>query len=104
MSNLDTLSRVIDNNYCAASYYPQDWNFGTWDNWAKNTSPNKNVKIYLGVPGAPDSADWGYVGINTLTPIIQTTKSQYSSFGGVMYWDMSSAYGKPTSQRVVSGC
>ena len=85
---------LSDNNYCQVSNYnsPGDWDFNLWDNWAKTQSPNKNVKIYMGVAASSGSAHTGYVPIGTLTPIIQSTKSQYSSFGGVMMWDASSAY------------
>ncbi|KAJ3554495.1 hypothetical protein NM688_g3080 [Phlebia brevispora] len=90
----DALYVQFYNNYCAVSYYnsPGDWDFGSWDNWAKTQSPNPNVKIYLGVAAMAAVADYGYVDIGTLTPIIQQTQSQYSSFGGVMMWDASAAY------------
>ena len=84
------------NNWCGLQNFnnPDAWNFGTWDNWAKTTSPNKNVKVFIGVAAAPAAADWGYVDIGTLSTIISATKSQYSSFGGIMMWDASWAYGK----------
>lgn len=63
------------------------------DTWAKTTSPNKNVKIYIGAPAAPSAAGSGYVDVNTLGNIAKQTRSQYSSFGGVMLWDASQAYG-----------
>lgn len=63
------------------------------DNWAKTTSPNKNVKIYIGAPASSTAAGSGYVAISSLAGIIQQTKAQYSSFGGVMFWDASQAYG-----------
>ena len=49
------------------------------------------------MPGADQSAGSGYLSINDLAPIIQATQSNYSSFGGVMMWDVSSAY----SERLV---
>lgn len=107
------LSKLIfgtDNNYCGLNNFANanDWNFATWyvvllrlinrfliscrDNWAKTTSPNKNVKIYIGAPASSTAAGSGYVPISELTTIIQQTKAQYSSFGGVMLWDASQAY------------
>lgn len=62
------------------------------DNWAKTASPNPNIKIFMGLAAAPAAADWGYVDVDDLTPIIQSTKATYSSFGGVMFWDESQAY------------
>ncbi|GJF00072.1 glycoside hydrolase family 18 protein [Phanerochaete sordida] len=82
------------NNYCGVNNFnnPNDWNFATWDNWAKTTSPNKAVKVFIGVPASSTAAGSGYVDIGTLTGIIQQTKATYSSFGGVMFWDASQAY------------
>ncbi|KAM7195800.1 endochitinase 33 [Naviculisporaceae sp. PSN 640] len=85
------------NNYCGAqSYVPgapsqNNFNFETWDNWAKTTSKNPNVKILLGVPGSPTAAGGGYVSGSQLTSVINYSK-RYSSFGGVMVWDMSQVF------------
>jgi len=63
------------------------------DNWAKTVSPNPNVKVYLGAPASSTAAGSGYVDVSTLGSIAQQTRSKYSSFGGVMLWDASQAYG-----------
>ncbi|PSR71375.1 hypothetical protein PHLCEN_2v12751 [Hermanssonia centrifuga] len=90
----DALYVQFYNNYCGLNNFANsnDWNFATWDNWAKTTSPNKNVKIYIGAPASSTAAGSGYVAISSLAGIIQQTKAQYSSFGGVMFWDASQAY------------
>lgn len=83
------------NNFCGVNNFnnPNAWDFGQWDNWAKTQSPNKNVKVFLGVPASTSAANAGsYVDPGTLAGIISSTRSQYSSFGGVMYWDASQAY------------
>ncbi|EPT01410.1 hypothetical protein FOMPIDRAFT_96173 [Fomitopsis schrenkii] len=82
------------NNYCGLTNYDDsnDWDFATWDNWAKNTSPNKNVKVYIGAPASSTAAGSGYVDAATLGAIVQATQQNYSSFGGVMLWDASQAY------------
>jgi len=82
------------NNYCGLTNFnnANDWNFATWDNWAKTVSPNPNVKVYIGAPASSTAAGSGYVDASTLATIIQQTRSQYSSFGGVMLWDASQAY------------
>lgn len=54
---------------------------------------NKNVKIYIGAPASPSAAGSGYVDATTLGNIAMTTRSQFSSFGGVMLWDASQAVG-----------
>ncbi|KIJ37504.1 carbohydrate-binding module family 5 protein [Sphaerobolus stellatus SS14] len=82
------------NNYCGLNNYnlSQDWDFSVWDNWAKNTAVNKNVKIFIGAPASSTAAGSGYVAASTLGSIIAQTKATYSSFGGVMMWDASQAY------------
>ncbi|KAG1724698.1 glycoside hydrolase family 18 protein [Suillus paluster] len=81
------------NNWCGLQNYnnADAWNFGTWDHWAKTISPNRDVKIYIGAPASP-SAGSGYVDAWRLSTIIRETMAQYSSFGGVMLWDVSQAY------------
>jgi chitinase len=88
----------------------QAWNFNQWrgvvaspssdmylpkirDTWAETVSPNPNVKVYIGAPASSSAAASGYVSASTFAAIIQEMQSQYSSFGGVMLWDASQAYG-----------
>jgi chitinase len=84
------------NNYCGLQSFTvgsstqNNFNFDTWDNWAKTVSLNPNVKVILGVPGNT-GAGAGYESGSTLADIIAYSKS-FSSFGGVMVWDMSQAY------------
>ncbi|CDO71799.1 Glycoside Hydrolase Family 18 / Carbohydrate-Binding Module Family 5 protein [Trametes cinnabarina] len=82
------------NNYCGltSASNPNDWDFDLWDNWAKTQAVNKNVKIYIGAPASSTAAGSGYVDASTLANIALQTRSQYSSFGGVMLWDASQAY------------
>ncbi|KAE9406929.1 glycoside hydrolase, partial [Gymnopus androsaceus JB14] len=81
------------NNFCGLTEFsnPNDWNFATWDTWANTVSPNPDVKVYIGAPAAPLAAGSGYVDAATLATIAQTTQAQFSSFGGVMLWDISQA-------------
>lgn len=72
------------NNYCSTT--SNSFNFDTWDKWAKNTSPNKNVKVLLGLPGSKAAAGSGYVPFAQLSPIVKNVYSTYSSFGGIMIW------------------
>ena len=61
--------------------------------WATSMSPNPNVKVYIGAAASAHAASEGYVDISTLTSIAQEAQTQYASFGGVMLWDLSEAYG-----------
>ena len=72
--------------------HTQEYNFATWDNWAKTTSFNKNIKVYIGAPASPDAAGTGYVNSSTLAQYVSQAQSKYSSFGGVMMWDMDTAF------------
>ncbi|KAJ3854421.1 glycoside hydrolase [Lentinula lateritia] len=102
-ANLDTVLNAVGfdavyvqfyNNYCEVSNYnvAGDWDFSSWDNWAKTTSPNPDVKIYIGAPASSTAATNGYVDASALSTILQATKATYSSFGGAMLWDISQAY------------
>lgn len=85
------------NNYCGLqSFVPgastqNNFNFATWDQWAKTVSKNPNVKVFLGVPGNIGAAGSGYEPPSSLAPIINYCE-QFSSFGGVMVWDAVQAY------------
>jgi chitinase len=84
------------NNWCGIQNFVQGsasqnaFNFDVWDNWAKTRSRNRNVKIFLGVP-ANSGAGGGYTSGDKLAAAIRYSK-QFSSFGGVMMWDMSQLY------------
>ncbi|KAG8709621.1 Chitinase 1, partial [Ceratobasidium sp. 395] len=93
-ANFDAIYVQFYNNPCGLQTYGNaaQWNYGNWDYWAKNISPNKNVKIYIGAPAAPKAAGSGYQDIATLQKIALETRSNFPSFGGVMFWDISQAY------------
>lgn len=69
------------------------------DNWARNTSPNRNIKVYIGAPAASSAAGQGYVDASTLSDIATTMRKSFPSFGGVMLWDASQAYGTLPGSR-----
>ncbi|CAE7191927.1 unnamed protein product [Rhizoctonia solani] len=91
------------NNPCGLQTYGNaaNWNYGNWDYWARNISPNKNVKIYIGAPAAQKAAGSGYVDAATLQKISLETRSNFPSFGGVMFWDASQAYNNNRFDKAV---
>ncbi|EIW75421.1 glycoside hydrolase family 18 protein [Coniophora puteana RWD-64-598 SS2] len=91
------------NNYCGVQNFnnTNGWDFDSWDNWAKNTSPNKDVKVYIGAPAAQSAASQGYVDSATLAGILQSTQKNYTSFGGAMLWDASQAYANNRYDKAV---
>ena len=64
------------------------------DNWARAISLNKNVKIFVGAPASSTAAGTGYQSISTLSSIAVKMRTSFPSFGGVMLWDASQAYGE----------
>lgn len=96
------------NNFCGLQNFQDgsttqnDFNFDVWDTWAKNTSLNKNVKVFLGIPANSGAAGSGYESGSTLADIITYSKT-FSSFGGVMMWDMSQLWANTGFLDAVSG-
>ncbi|KAK8093331.1 chitinase [Apiospora hydei] len=93
---LDFVMVQFYNNYCGVSSFRPglatqwNYNFDTWDTWAKQTSKNKNVKVLIGIP-ANTGAGGGYQPASAIASVVAFSK-QYSSFGGIMMWDMSQLY------------
>lgn len=85
------------NNYCGVNSFvagatlQNNFNFATWDTWAKNVSKNANVKVFVGIPANTGAAGSGYMPAASLAPVIEYSKT-FSSFGGIMMWDASQAY------------
>ncbi|KAJ1720621.1 Chitinase 2 [Coemansia erecta] len=77
------------NNYCGLNAYPGWFNFDEWDKWAKTNSINKDVRVFIGAPGSPSAASTGYVDGPALAKVFKSVRSQYSSLGGIMTWDVS---------------
>ncbi|KAH8800816.1 glycoside hydrolase superfamily [Xylogone sp. PMI_703] len=71
-----------------------NYDFSTWDNWARTVSTNKKVKVFIGAPGNVGAAGAGYISAAALGSIISYSKG-FSSFGGIMLWDMSQVYSNP---------
>ncbi|KAE8380833.1 glycoside hydrolase superfamily [Aspergillus bertholletiae] len=98
--SVDAVFVQFYNNWCGVnSFSPghatqSSFNFEQWDNWAKTVSQNKDVKVLLGVPANTTAASTGYIPASDLEPVIAYSKS-FGSFGGVMMWDVSQAYGNP---------
>ncbi|KAL2688241.1 glycoside hydrolase superfamily [Phyllosticta citricarpa] len=93
---MDAIFVQFYNNYCGVQSYnlgasqQNNFNFDTWDKWATQTSPNKNVKVLLGIPASSTAAGSGYLEPTALAPVISYVKN-FSSMGGVMMWDASQA-------------
>ncbi|KAJ5981416.1 hypothetical protein N7522_013837 [Penicillium canescens] len=94
---IDAIWVQFYNNYCGVNAYsPQSsankYNFEEWDNWAHTVSKNKDVKVIVGVPAGTTAASTGYIPASELAKVVEYSK-KFDSFGGVMMWDATQAYG-----------
>ncbi|KAJ1662867.1 Chitinase 2 [Coemansia sp. RSA 1646] len=87
---LDMVFVQFYNNYCGVDK-PNWFNFEQWHEWATTISANKNVRVYLGVPGSAAAASTGYTSVDKLEELVNVTRKKFSSFGGMMMWDASQA-------------
>lgn len=67
----------------------RNFNWGDWSDWAK-TAPNKNVKVYVGIPGNGDATPTGYVTIAQIKAKLGSFGHD-PAFGGFALWDVASA-------------
>ncbi|KAI0050723.1 carbohydrate-binding module family 5 protein [Auriscalpium vulgare] len=93
-ASFDAVYVQFYNNPCGLQNFnsASNWDFGLWDAWARTTSPNPNVKIYIGAPASSTAAGGGYQAIGTLSSIAVQMRESFPSFGGVMLWDASQAF------------
>ena len=57
------------------------------------TSLHRNIKIFIGGPGASGAAGSGYIPSGDMVALINQTRHNFpASFGGVSFWDASQAY------------
>ncbi|KAK0726437.1 glycoside hydrolase superfamily [Apiosordaria backusii] len=87
----DFVSVQFYNNWCGVQNWKSGeetqsaFNFDVWDQWARQESKNKGVKVLLGVPGSATAAGTGYVSGDGLKGVIEYSR-KFGSFGGVMAW------------------
>lgn len=77
------------NNYCNVD---KSFNWDTWLNFAQSVSPNKDIKLYLGLPGSATAASSGYISDLSLLKETIAKISTTANFGGVAMWDASQAF------------
>ncbi|CUM50100.1 uncharacterized protein AC631_00194 [Debaryomyces fabryi] len=91
------------NNYCKLG---SSFNWDTWQDYATNTSPNKDIRLYLGLPGDSSSAGSGYTSASDVESYLSDIKSD-KNFGGISLWDAASSWrntnnGKNYAQQMKS--
>lgn len=75
------------NNYCSLSGSSFNWEW--WADWANTTSKNKDIKLFLGLPGSSAAApSGGYVEPSVVsTALTDDILPESSNFGGIMLWN-----------------
>jgi chitinase len=94
---LDMVFVQFYNNWCGVNSFVTTsgeqpaYSFKAWDTWARGYSKNKDVKVFVGVPGGLSAAGSGYLPADALAPVIDYT-AKFNSMGGIMVWDASQAW------------
>ncbi|KAK6526270.1 Chitinase 1 [Orbilia ellipsospora] len=102
----DILFIQFYNNYCTPTN-GDGFNFNEWAEWARSSSLNPEVKLFLGSVASPEAASsGGYVPLSELLEVSSSTledcekarvfwqgahahNSTYNPFGGISIWDAS---------------
>ena len=71
-----------------------------WKDFADNTSLNKDVLLFIGLPGASESAGSGYANLEQVKTMVTKDFFEYEKFGGFMLWDASSLEGNKDAQDI----
>ncbi|KAG7766667.1 hypothetical protein KL946_001855 [Ogataea haglerorum] len=85
-----------DVDFAFVQFYNNDCNVDKefiWDVWADfaaHTSPNKDIKLYLGLPASSSAATTGYVDVDTVRNALESIDN--TNLGGIMLWDASQAF------------
>lgn len=67
------------------------FNWDQWVTYASEVSSNKDIKLFMGIPGSLQSSASGYIDNTQLLKTKIGQASSNGSFGGIMLWDASSA-------------
>ncbi|KAK6333307.1 hypothetical protein TWF718_011124 [Orbilia javanica] len=84
------------NNQCQVSTWAlgksqmknTSFNFQMWENWARTSSANKKIRIFIGFLGGGVPGTTGYVNKDIAQKIVSDSL-KFKSFAGVMFWDAS---------------
>ncbi|KAK6339579.1 hypothetical protein TWF718_008976 [Orbilia javanica] len=105
----DMLFIQFYNNLCAPTN-PSAFNFNEWAEWARSSSQNPSIKLFIGAPASPGAApSGGFTPLESLLAVasdsmedcenarvfwngdaLSTNSSNpYNPFGGIAFWDAS---------------
>jgi chitinase len=79
-----------NNPQCEAGSADFASNVASWNSWAAK-SVNPNCRVMIGFPGNSISAGSGYKTAAQIQTAVDSTIRSHPNFGGLMYWDASTA-------------
>ncbi|KZT59086.1 carbohydrate-binding module family 5 protein [Calocera cornea HHB12733] len=93
-ADFDMIYVQFYNNPCGLQNFNESsqWDYGIWDYWARNVSPNPDVKIYIGAPASSTAAGTGYQSAANFGDILQTTQKNFPSFANGRYDQATKGY------------
>ncbi|CCE88694.1 Piso0_001471 [Millerozyma farinosa CBS 7064] len=81
------------NNNCNLD---KSFNFDTWQKYAES-APNKDIELFIGLPGSSSAAGSGYVSTDVVKSTVQKVSND-KNFAGISLWDASAATSNTGSQ------
>lgn len=94
-SEIDFVFIQFYNNYCNLG--SSSFNWDTWLDYAETESPNKNVKLFVGVPAAARAAGSGYNDPSTVSQYLTSDILNSKYLGGISMWDVSAGWDNTNS-------
>ncbi|EAW14726.1 class III chitinase ChiA1 [Aspergillus clavatus NRRL 1] len=87
-------------NTAACSASGSGFNFDAWVSYLQNT-PNKNTKLYIGLPASASAANPGYyITPQQVQSLVSTYMARYpNNFGGVMLWEATASENNKINDR-----
>lgn len=94
-SEIDFVFIQFYNNYCNLG--SSSFNWDTWLNYAETDSPNKNIKLFVGVPASSRAAGSGYNDPSAVSQYLTSDILNSKYFGGISMWDVSAGWSNTNS-------
>ncbi|KHC51657.1 chitinase 3 [Candida albicans P75010] len=94
-SEIDFVFIQFYNNYCNLG--SSSFNWDTWLDYAETDSPNKNIKLFVGVPASSRAAGSGYNDPSAVSQYLTSDILNSKYFGGISMWDVSAGWSNTNS-------
>lgn len=94
-SEIDFVFIQFYNNYCNLG--SSSFNWDTWLDYTETDSPNKNIKLFVGVPASSRAAGSGYNDPSAVSQYLTSDILNSKYFGGISMWDVSAGWSNTNS-------